>query len=134
MFSNSVWRFRDSTRERDGYLFVDADSGIMVPVIHSVFGIKGYRYFGVGLWFYEISEFEIVTTHIKSSGLHRWLHEYYRIDGDWMQWSNKKADICHDRVDDAEVPEGYREEFQRVMEKSASRVRPDYDTNRIAKP
>ena len=125
-FPSATWRFRDSTREHDGYLFVDANSGIIVPVVYTLAN-KVYRYMGFGLWFHDFADFEIVTTHIKRSGQNTWLHEYYRIDDNWMQWSNKNANIFHELVFERDVPEGYRYECQRIKERSADLVKPDYD-------
>ena len=124
-FTSGIWRFRDSTREHDGYLFVDAESGRIVPVTYSRMGER-YRYFGYGLWFYDFGGFEIATTPIKSSGPHKWMHEYYRIDENWMQWSNLRADIFHELAVKEEVPQDYWKEFQRVMLKSNGMIKPAY--------
>ena len=124
-FPSATWRFRDNTRGHDGYLFVDSTSGRIVPVTYMLVG-KRFRFLGYGLWFHDYSDFEIVTTHIKAGDDHKWMHEFYRIDETWMQWSNDHTDIFHELVEDYEVPEGYRIERDRVMAKSESRIRPDY--------
>ncbi len=129
-FPSAIWRFRDSTREHDGYLFVDAEVGRIFPVTYSLHG-KRYRHYGYGLWFHDLGEFEIATTHIKASGPHKWMLEYYRIDENWMQWSNSQADIFHELVVEEEVPEGYRNEFMRLMDKSCRMIRPEYDSSSL---
>ena len=88
---------------------------------------KKYRFLGYGLWFHDFAEFEIVTTHIKSSDDHKWMHEFYRIDENWMQWSNRHADIFHELVEEHDVPDRYRTEFERIMTKSDGRIRPKYE-------
>lgn len=125
-FPSAIWRFRDKTRLNDGYLFVHADEGIIIPVILLEKG-KGVGYVGFGLWFHDIGDFEIATTHVYQSDRHRWLHEYYRIEGDWMQWSNNRANISHERVRDEEVPEACQVQRRKVLRYGLRNPRPDYD-------
>lgn len=124
-FPSAIWRI-----VRPGppcYLFVDADSGRIFPIAND--GISRYR--GFALWFHDFDDYEIVTAHIKISGANRWLHEYYRIDGDFMQWSNFAADIIHERVADDEVPLGCLTEYARVAKFSALQARPAYDPTNV---
>jgi hypothetical protein len=86
---------------------------------------------GFGLWFHDFGEYEIVTTHIKRSGRNLWLHEYYRIDGDFMQWSNFAADIMHERASEGEVPPECLQECKRILDLYANRDRPDYDPGSV---
>jgi hypothetical protein len=130
-FPSAIWRILKPGIH--GYLFVDADSGRIFPIAND--GISRYR--GFALWFHDFDDYEIVTTPIKISGavkisgVNRWLHEYYRIDGDFMQWSNFAADIIHERVTDDEVPLGCLTEHARIANISALQVRPAYDPTNV---
>jgi len=124
-FPSAIWRI-----ERPGpssFLFVDAESGRIVPV--ACVGADGYL--GFGLWFHDFGEYEIVTTHINRSNHHLWLHEYYRIYGDFMQWSNYLADIMHERVSESQVPDKCVKEYKRILDLSMNRARPDYDSDSV---
>jgi hypothetical protein len=124
-FPSAVWRILKPGPP--SFLFVDAESGRIVPVAPD--GAR--RYLGFGLWFHDFGEYEIVTTHIKRSGSNLWLHEYYRIDGDFMQWSNFSADIMHERASEGEVPPECLRESKRILDLSANRDRPDYDPGSV---
>lgn len=113
-----------------GYLFVEAESGRIFPVVHIVHDGRS-KYYGFGLWFHDYDDHEIVTTHIKRSGIDQWLHEYYRISGDYMQWRNYCADILHLRVTEEDIPIECLTEFKRLASLSALRERPAYDPSCI---
>ena len=124
-FPSAIWRI-----ERPGppsYLYVDSETGRIIPTVYN----GGSRYLGFGLWFHDYDDYEIVTTHIKRSEINLWLHEYFRIDGDLMQWSNYCADILHYRVTEDEVPIECRNEFHRILSLSESQERPAYDPSCI---
>ena len=124
-FPSSIWQIQ--RHGPPGFLFVDADSGRMVPVQYH----DPSRYVGFGLWYHDFGDYEIVTTHIKKSGINLWLHEYYRIDGDFMQWSNFGSNIMHGRVCESEVPPNCMKEIARILDVSANRELPDYDPENL---
>ena len=129
-FPSAIWRFRDSSRTDDGYLFVHAEEGFVIPVLRN--GPEAKRpCAGFGIWFHDYGDYEIVTTHCSGNAKHQWLHEYYWLDGDWMLWSNKDADIFHERVRDDEVPEDYQSERSRIVKLYSKLVRPPYDPNSL---
>ena len=109
------------------YLFVDADTGRIFLIGHD----HASRYSGFGLWFHDVDDYEIATTLMKLSGPNQWLHEYYRIDGDFMQWSNYIADIPHQKVSEDEVPEECMVAYKKVISSYEALERPAYDPRHV---
>ncbi|MGJ8658042.1 MAG: hypothetical protein ACSHX6_16465 [Akkermansiaceae bacterium] len=129
-FSSSIWRILGRHVGADAYLFVDAELGlIIVNFRHSARWRS--RMSGFGLWYYELGDYEIVTTHVKRSGENHWLKEYFRIYSDWMQWSNFQNDIFHERVEASEVPEDFLGTYRSMRDLFTARTKPDYDPNKL---
>jgi len=131
MLEESIWRICDHC-EIGSYLFVIPEEKTISIVFTQTLSPKielGY----FGLWYHEISTIEIATTLAckRYNHSHRWLHEYYRVYGDWLHWYNPRADIQHYKIEKQEVPKNVLESHSKNIEKVNSLTRPLYSKNRV---